>query len=189
MTTFNILGNVFYLETLLLDSNNIKGAVPEKVCSQRSSGNLINISSDCKEGTQHKVQCSCCFNCPDGQNQDQISCPDIHVVAASFGIEAREKEIRSRCIGISGNSVCQHNSPQNLAMRWLVTEDKMNLDVSREAFAQRYTMAVAYFSLGPDGWVQPFWLSPFQHECDIAGISCNLQKRITTINFGKFRVF
>ena len=100
-----------------------------------------------------------------------------------------KSRIKNRILAISGDLLCQHNSPQDLAMKWLISDDKMDLDVSSQAFVQRYTVAVAYFSLGPDGWLKPFWLSPFQHECVIAGISCDLEKRITAINFGKFHVF
>eukprot|EP00551_Chaetoceros_affinis_P009513 CAMPEP_0203671910 /NCGR_PEP_ID=MMETSP0090-20130426/7570_1 /ASSEMBLY_ACC=CAM_ASM_001088 /TAXON_ID=426623 /ORGANISM="Chaetoceros affinis, Strain CCMP159" /LENGTH=1155 /DNA_ID=CAMNT_0050537095 /DNA_START=55 /DNA_END=3519 /DNA_ORIENTATION=+ len=179
------LGLMMELETLLLDSNNLKGALPEKICTQRGSGKLVNISSDCKEGTQHKVQCNCCFNCPSGQSQVKVSCPDINIKVTDSAVsETRERNIRDRCNAISGDdAVCQHNSPQELATRWMISDDKMKLDVFSQAFTQRYAMAVAYFSLGPGGWMDPFWLSPIEHECEISGISCDLEKRITAINF------
>ena len=74
-------------------------------------------------------------------------------------------------------------------MKWLISSDRINSDVNSAAFAQRYVIAVLYFSLCPEGWAETFRLSPFQHECEISGVTCHFGKRITSLKSGKIHVY
>ena len=180
---------VIYTETVILDSNKIEGKVPDGVCLLHNQGNLAQISTDCTFDSISKVECSCCFNCPIGQVKELTACPSDTTTGFEVGnIEAQErtKKIKSKCIELSGDAVCQHNTPQNLAMRWLIEDDKLQLSVASEDFIQRYVVIVLYFSLGPDAWVDSFWMSPNEDECEIAGVVCDWSKQITALIFREY---
>jgi hypothetical protein len=134
------------------------------------------------------VACDCCFNCPISQvNVDKQSCTvdsDINFDETNIEGQERTTQIKRKCIELSGDAICQHNTPQNLAMRWLIYDDKLKLDVTSPDFVQRYVVAVIYFSLGPDGWVDSFWLSTNQDECEIPGVICDTNMHIISLEFG-----
>ena len=171
-----------------MDSNNIEGKIPQEVCALHTGGLLAQISADCKADNTFKVRCSCCFNCPASQSQP-ASCPK-YSVATYFGVEeveenVRAKEIETKCLELSGDKICQHNTPQNLAMKWMIFDDRLRLDITSLDFIQRYAMTVIYFSLGPDAWIDSFWLSPREDECQITGVKCDKEMRITSLNFSE----
>lgn len=168
---------------MVLDNNELEGQVPDKVCERHTDGRLERFSTDCKIDHYAKVNCSCCFNC---QITGEV-CPDLTFnVAVNEDETKRIERIKHKCVELSGEDVCKHNSIPNLAMRWLVEDDKLHLDVTSWDFVQRYTMLIIYFSLGPDGWANKFWLSPNEDECDIPGVTCNVAKKIVSLNFGKY---
>jgi hypothetical protein len=93
-------------------------------------------------------------------------------------------------------------SPQNQALRWITTEDPMQLNPedNSAAFVQRYTMATLYYSTNGDSWAQchkddvqshcmdgrqSVWLSDTP-ECEWAGIGCNGNSMVAMISIGKF---
>jgi len=178
------LAQLVNLETLLLDDNLIQGSVPLEVCQRHDKGNLAQIATDCKGGINSKVQCSCCFNCPSLTNTESGTvCSAGNLNSSSSAKARRESKIKSKCIELSGDIVCEHNSPQDLAMRWLIDDDKLLLNADSSDFVQRYVVAVIYFSLGPASWVDSFWLTPTRDECNIPGIVCDSQMRITALKF------
>ena len=180
---------MFLAETLILDSNDIFGVVPDEVCERHNSGNLAQISTDCKSN-ELKVKCSCCFNCPNTKESTSYACQTTKIFDVdNFEANNRAQKIRNKCLDISGTVLCQHNSPQNLAMRWLVEDDRLKLDADSPYFAQRYVIAVIYFSLGPDAWVDAFWLAPNQDECQIPGVSCDSERNIISLIFREFFKF
>lgn len=65
----------------------------------------------------------------------------------------------------------QTNSPQMKAVGWISTHDEQPVD---DLFAQRYALAVFFFSTNGLNWMNPqSWLDPTLHECDWSeGISC-----------------
>ena len=168
---------------MILVENNLDGDVPDKVCENHTNGKLARFSTDCKVDHYARVNCSCCYNC----QVTQEACPGV-----TFDIEMTDDErdriekIKHRCVELSGDEVCKHNSFSNLAMRWLVEDDKLHLQVASPDFVQRYSILVIYFSLGPDGWTNKFWLSPNEDECEIPGVKCDdYDKKIQSLNFGK----
>ena len=167
------------------------GEVPIEVCNRHNEGNLAQISTDCKADSTFKIKCSCCFNCPLSKESSSFVCQeDSSKSFGAYGVaniedQQRINDIKSKCIELSGeNAICHHNTPQYLAMNWLIDDDTWMLEDSSPDFIQRYVIAVLYFSLGPIGWVDSFWLSPKQDECLIIGVECNYEsKKITALNF------
>lgn len=68
---------------------------------------------------------------------------------------------------ISGeNAVNDPQSAQFKAVGWMSTFDT-TVDGYGDLFAQRYTMATLFYSLGGEEWLeQDQWMNPTKHECD-----------------------
>ncbi len=170
----------------MLDSNEFSGAVPDAVCTLHNEHALSQISTDCK-ANDLKVNCSCCFNCPNSKLNTSSVCKMENLFDMnSVDDTSRAQLIKEKCNEISGDTMCQHNSPQNLAMRWLVEDDKWKLNANSSNFVQRYVIAIIYFSLGPTAWVESFWLDPNQDECLISGISCDSERTIKSLDFREY---
>jgi len=161
------------LKTLYLENNIIVGAVPSGICTRKEEGLLVDFTTDCGTDANQKVQCSCCDNCAVG-------------LPPSPGLtdeETRIQAIKGMVTTLSNGVNNVPNTPQNLAMKWIMDDDKQHSNVGSPHFAQRYVIAVIYFSIGGEGWINSFWLSPQQNECDIPGVQCNSVGRITKIEF------
>lgn len=86
------------------------------------------------------------------------------------------------------------SSPQYTAFRWIVIDDDLNLQSSSVFLAQRYTMAVFFFSLnGPDWKLDDPWIDTDgfnkeqsvdtpESECMWEGIECGVDNLIQNID-------
>lgn len=164
------------LKTLYLENNNMVGVVPSGLCTRKEKGLLVDFTTDCGIDFNKKVQCSCCDNCGAGVP------PSPELTDEETRIEAIKGMVTTLSYGV--NNV--PNTPQNLAMKWIMDDDKQHSNVGSPHFAQRYVIAVIYFSLGGESWIDSFWLSPQQNECDIPGVQCNSAGRITKLEFSKY---
>lgn len=73
------------------------------------------------------------------------------------------------------SALVDEQSPQFLARKWIIYDDKRRIPADHSHLLQRYTMAVLYYSLDGDNWetnndtgdenIPSFWLSML-HECD-----------------------
>jgi len=115
-------------------------------------------------------------------------------------VEQRSQDIRTNILTVSEQALVDDlNTPQGQALTWLI-EDDDRLLCPLDDLIQRWVLAVIYFSTGGDNWDQcsdagidlcgsqdPFltkrrFLSSF-NECQWAGISCNINSKVTEIEF------
>ena len=98
---------------------------------------------------------------------------------------------------ISGESLELEGRSQWLASQWIQHADALgNRHFQDKRFAQRYVLAILYFSTGGDSWDECFnghWKcthgAPFlseEDECYWAGISCNEDGMVTAIELNAF---
>lgn len=167
------LAHMPMLKMLFLEHNDIVGTVPLELCNRKSQGLLNAFTTDCGAKTNVLVQCPCCDNCVPGDLMTDE--------------EKRKYDITETIKTLSHGVELIHNSPQSLAMKWIINEDTQHLTVFSPRFTQRYVIAIIYYYLGGDSWINSFWLSPEQDECDIPGVKCNSVKRITELNFCKYQ--
>ena len=115
-------------------------------------------------------------------------------------MEQRSEDIRANILTVSEEALLDDPlTPQGQALAWLI-EDDDRLLCPPDDLIQRWVMAVIYFSTEGDNWDQcsdagidlcgsqdPFltkrrFLSSF-NECQWAGISCNINSKVTEIEF------
>ena len=88
----------------------------------------------------------------------------------------------------SAESLTDHASPQFLAADWVANLDERQADLESEELAQRYLLAVFYFSTAGDEWeecsrsttcnVGFSWLDGTQSECLWHGVRCRANQLI-----------
>lgn len=92
----------------------------------------------------------------------------------------------------SPEALTNRTSPQYRAAVWVSDEDELQLDVGSARGIQRYALAVFYFALGGDDWIQcgrtdPLcggdiddraWLLGTENECDWLGVDCDLSNNV-----------
>lgn len=112
----------------------------------------------------------------------------------------RSSDIRDNILTVSEEALVDDPlTAQGQALAWLI-EDDDRLLCPPDDLIQRWALAVMYFSTAGDGWDQcsdvgidlcgsqdPFltkrrFLSSF-NECQWAGISCNVNSKVTEIEF------
>jgi hypothetical protein len=107
----------------------------------------------------------------------------------------RFAEILSYVLAYSTDESLQDpTSPQYRAADWVANEDQIQADLNDPTFAQRYLLAVFYFSTGGDDWEECSrykscysgfqWLTGTQSECFWHGIRCSTDDRVTKIILG-----
>jgi len=131
-----------------------------------------------------------------------------------------EDELRSVLIRVFLASVSDFDelatpgTPQNLAWNWIVNMDALYLCPNDPNLAQRYTVAVFYFSTQGGGWFEcsapedlsdpasieeangncglavdgggsDAWLTP-SSECEWGGVACDGEGNVQILDFGKF---
>jgi hypothetical protein len=97
----------------------------------------------------------------------------------------------------SQEALTNWTSPQYRAALWVSDTDELQLDVGSARGIQRYALAVFYFALGGDDWIQcgrldPLcggdiddraWLLGTEHECDWLGVDCDLSNNVVNSIF------
>lgn len=169
------LSDMTMLKKLFLEHNDIVGTVPLGLCERKSQGFINAFTTDCV-GDTVEVQCSCCDNCVAGVT------PSLDTMTDE---EKRKRQIREKVGTLSYGAELTPASAQSLAMKWIIEGDKQHVTISSPHFTQRYVIAVIYFYLGGESWINSFWLSPTQDECDIPGVKCNAVNRIIELDFCK----
>ena len=114
---------------------------------------------------------------------------------AEAHLSPREKGLMDIFETVSSEGLNNQESPQYKAKEWMFHSDLLKLTpselVSDERVAQRYALAVFYYSTnGPVTWEENNWLQG--DECSNlywTGISCNEDNQVRAIAFGKFRFF
>jgi hypothetical protein len=102
--------------------------------------------------------------------------------------EGRKADILEIVNSVSGP--ISKNSPQDLAVRWLMDDTGTNTCNDNVEVIERYTLATFYFSTNGDLWLNKNgWLSSFG-VCEAwNGIICNQDDRVIEINLRKCHLF
>lgn len=159
----NLYCCVKFVETLILDDNNLSGPVPQQICSRHDQGVLMHIKTDCKDGGQ--VQCQCCENCSKFDNW-----------------ESNQKATWNRLKTLSGDKLNDPNSPQYKAAHWIVESDKWQYPSNSGFLYQRYVLILLYKMMGSDSLFSP---DAHSDECKWQKVSCNNEGYVEHIEFGK----
>jgi hypothetical protein len=128
-----------------------------------------------------------------GSDDAKESSPPL-VDDADVALNAREQSLMNIFVTVSAQGLDVVNSPQYKAKEWMFHEDLLVLTpsaiVSPERIAQRYALAVFYFSTnGSESWSTNNWL--LGDECSNMywnGISCNENNEVRALAFGKYRL-
>ena len=105
--------------------------------------------------------------------------PALELAEIKPSVEPEEEQIiPPQLIGITeSNTLNDPNSPQARALKWIMDEDAMGLDVEDEGWLQRYIMAAFYFATGGgDNWTEcnaP--MDNSQTAIDAANEKCSLE--------------
>jgi hypothetical protein len=107
-------------------------------------------------------------------------------------LNSREKALLEIFKTVSSEGLNDLDSPQYKAREFIFRGDLLNLtpskSVSNDRIAQRYALAVFYFSTnGPNTWAENNWLQG--EECENlywTGISCNDKSEVRAISFGEY---
>ena len=135
-----------------------------------------------------------------GSSDDPIeSEPTSSPTAPLFSPE--ELELREQLVQFSSTNTevwDDPESPQNMAVRWLVNVDTQWQDQNVERLHQRFALAVFYYSTrGDSSWTDSFKFLTDAHECtwndDISskesiGVVCNDDDQVTAIDIGKYNI-
>lgn len=94
----------------------------------------------------------------------------------------------------SAESLNDPTSPQYLAADWVANLDGFQADLQSDVLAQRYLLAVFYFSTGGDEWEECSrsttcnagfsWLDGTKQECLWHGVRCNTNQQVSKILIG-----
>jgi hypothetical protein len=114
---------------------------------------------------------------------------------ADAKLSPREKALLAIFNTVSTEGLHQFGTPQDKAREYIVYSDALKLTpselVSDSRIAQRYALAVFYFSTnGMESWAENNWL--FGDECENTfwtGISCNDDGQVRAISFGTCSTF
>jgi len=177
-----------------LHRNALTGAVPFQLCDLRKLETLNILITSCG-GELKKVACDCCTDCEESGNDEDTHNIDTQQLDSPSGnngsdidsnpTSSRRALLYAMCNRISGKPASIKESPQNLAMNWMIDHDKSNLGEDNYYLVQRYVMAVMYFSLCEETWAFHTWLSPTKNECLFQGVTCDANKMITKLTFNK----
>jgi len=107
-------------------------------------------------------------------------------------LSPREKALLEIFQSVSSEGLHDVESPQYKAREFIFHADPLNLtpsqSVSNDRIAQRYALAVFYFSTnGHNTWAENNWLQG--DECENVywtGISCNDESEVRAISFGEY---
>jgi hypothetical protein len=113
---------------------------------------------------------------------------------ADVALTDREQSLMDIFETVSAQGLDDAESPQSKAKEWMFHDDLLKLTpsatVSPERIAQRYALAVFYFSTnGTESWSSNNWLQG--DECSNmywTGISCNEDNEVRALAFGKYRL-
>jgi hypothetical protein len=99
--------------------------------------------------------------------------PTVAPTAAPRDID-RFNEILEMFKPLSGEAVLQDpTSPQFRAVEWLTFDDQAQLETSDDELEQRYLLAVLYFSMTGENWVDSTKFLSGGSSCDWKGITCD----------------
>lgn len=130
-----------------------------------------------------------------GPSKAPTGSPTIFSGCPGFSIEGRRNALRDVVSGVSGGDLLNdETSPQALAFKWLADDDGLGLCPGDTHVAQRYALAVFYFSLTGDEWwtctrdgntpCQGEHFLSDRHECLWGGLACGPGRRLLNINLG-----
>jgi len=176
------LGQLQTLQVLRLEQNDIVATVPSDICKLMTAGALREFSTDC----DGEVICSCCTSCGsgggDGGSSGTSSIPG-GFDANAMSTQQRKDAIMDALGNISTPSaIKRESSPQNRAMNWIVDDDEKKLSPFAPNLAQRYIIAVIYYSLHGELWPYLPWLDGTKNECDFFGLACDAKGNIVEIS-------
>lgn len=146
--------------------------MPQDVCDKRSNSFLIKLTADCDSedviDADYMVECSCCTNC--------LSSPQ----------PVNSEQLKETIQALSPDTINDTNSPQYLAMNWMLEKDKFHIagsSINSSRLRERYVIVVIYFSLGGQDLEDSLILSPEESECAVPGVTCDEEGRVTKIDF------
>lgn len=76
------------------------------------------------------------------------------------------------------------NSTEQQAALWLIEDDPLQFNVTPARLVQRYALAVLWYATTGPGWllVEEPWLAAEPHECNWAGVACNREGMVLSLN-------
>ena len=94
-------------------------------------------------------------------------------------------------------ALTNRTSPQYQAALWVADEDELQLEVGSARGIQRYALAVFYFALDGDNWIEcgrldsicggdvddNAWLTGTENECGWLGVQCNIDNTVVNAIF------
>jgi len=166
--------------------------IPHAVCELRDK-KLFNLEMDCEfSGID---LCTCCTKCfpvelamtksaslnrsPDGMTSDDLSKPQNGTVHDKLEDIIRQK--LSPCTNTHLFDIS--DTPQKMALDWIIHTDKKQLDGKDEELMERYSLAVLYFSTLLKNKAS-IWLDVENSACQWEGIMCEGSKSVTHIDLG-----
>ena len=175
------LGDMQNLQVLRLEENDIVATIPSGICKLMTAGALREFSTDC----DGEVVCSCCTSCGSGGDgaSSGISSLPGGFDASAMSAQQRKDAIVDALGKISTPTALKRDgSPQSRAMNWIVDDDEKKLSPFAHNLAQRYIVAVFYYSLHGELWPYLPWLDGTKSECDFYGLACNAKGQIVDIS-------
>jgi len=156
------------LTRVFLEGNKLGGIVPNEMCDTKKVSMKIKVDCD-------KVTCSCCDGCKSKYDESSLQVPNSNLTS-----NRRRNRIEAKSLTLLGTETTVKNSPQNLAMRWMIDYDHDQLDADSPHFSQRLVVALIFYSLGPLGWTDSFRQNPVD-ECSLYGVTC-VSKMIVSLD-------
>jgi len=175
------LGEMQSLQVLRLEENDFVATVPPGVCKLMTAGALREFSTDC----DGEVICSCCTSCgpSGGETSSGILSIPGGFDASTMSTKQRKDAIVDALGKISSPTALKRDSsPQNRAMNWIVDDDEQKLSPFSPNLAQRYIVAVFYYSLHGELWPYLPWLDGTKKECDFFGLACDARGNVVDIS-------
>ena len=148
------------------------GSVSDEICKLTKVQNL-QLDVDCDN-----IECTCCDDCIG-------SGTTINTDPRAEGIKVKVDALKSK------NHSNMNDPSRTRALNWIIYEDGMKLSADSQYFEQRYVLAVFYFALDGDGWLEDksdkhAWLSN-ESYCSWFGITCdNGMKDVLALNLRKW---
>ena len=143
-----------------MDSNNIRGNIPNELCVLRELGHLQKLFVDCERGKI--VQCECC-ECRGNQE-------------SSGNWTYNQKKTWSKLASLSGDTISNQSSPQYAAAQWIVEKDNWHNPVESTIYLyQRYVLVLFYYMMGEQSYFEP---DSKVDECEWERVECNQDRYV-----------